>query len=32
MITDKLFFTLFADAITSPDRDAFVSDWSLSSV
>lgn len=32
MTTDKLFFTLFADAITSPDRDAFVSDWSLSSV
>ena len=32
MTTDKLFFTLFGDAITSPDRDAFVSDWSLSSV
>lgn len=32
MITDKLFYTLFGEAITSPDRDAFVSDWSLSSV
>ena len=32
MTTDKLFYTLFGDAITSPDRDAFVSDWSLSSV
>lgn len=32
MTTDKLFFTLFGDAIASPDRDAFVSDWSLSSV
>lgn len=32
MTTDKLFFTLFGEAITSPDRDAFVSDWSLSSV
>lgn len=32
MMTDKLFYTLFGDAIASPDRDAFVSDWSLSSV
>lgn len=32
MMTDKLFYTLFGDAITSPDRDTFVSDWSLSSV
>lgn len=32
MTTDKLFFTLFGEAINSPDRDAFVSDWSLSSV
>lgn len=32
MTTDKLFFTLFGEAITSSDRDAFVSDWSLSSV
>ena len=32
MTTDKLFYTLFGEAITSPDRDAFVSDWSLSSV
>lgn len=31
MTPDKLFFTLFGDAITSPDRDAFVSDWALSS-
>lgn len=32
MNPDKLFYTLFAEALTSPDRDAFVSDWSLSSV
>lgn len=32
MMTDKLFYTLFGDAIASADRDAFVSDWSLSSV
>ena len=32
MTTDKLFCTLFCDAITSPDQDAFVSDWSLSSI
>lgn len=31
MTTDKLFYTLFAEALASPDRDAFVSDWSLSS-
>lgn len=31
-MTDKLFCTLFAAALTSADRDAFVSDWSLSSV
>lgn len=28
---DKLFYTLFAEALASPDRDAFVSDWALSS-
>lgn len=32
MTTDKLFYTLFGEALASPDRDAFVSDWSLSSV
>ena len=31
MMTDKLFYTIFGDAIASPDRDTFVSDWSLSS-
>ena len=31
-MTDKLFCTLFAAALTSGDRDAFISDWSLSSV
>lgn len=30
-MTDKLFCTLFAAALAA-DRDAFVSDWSLSSV
>lgn len=30
-MTDKLFCALFAAALTSADRDAFVSDWSLSS-
>lgn len=32
MNPDKLFCTLFAEALASPDRDAFVSDWALSSV
>lgn len=32
MMTDKLFYTLFGEAIASTDRDAYVSDWSLSSV
>lgn len=32
MTTDKLFFTLFGEAITSSDREEFVSDWSLSSI
>ena len=31
-MTDKLFFSLFSAALSSSDRDAFVSDWSLSSV
>ena len=31
-MTDKLFFSLFSAALSSPARDAFVSDWSLSSV
>ena len=31
MITDKLFYEIFGDAIASADRDAFLSDWSLSS-
>lgn len=30
-MTDKLFCALFAAALTAADRDAFVSDWSLSS-
>ena len=30
-MTDKQFRTIFAEALASPDRDAFVSDWSLSS-
>lgn len=29
---DKLFCTLFSAALAAADRDAFVSDWSLSSV
>lgn len=32
MTTDKLFYTLFGEAVASHDRDTFVSDWSLSSV
>lgn len=31
-MTDKLFCTLFSAALAAADRDAFVSDWSLSSV
>lgn len=31
-MTDKLFCALFAAALISSERDAFVSDWSLSSV
>ena len=32
MIPDKLFYAIFGDAIASADRDAFLSDWSLSTV
>ena len=32
MNSDKLFYTIFADAVSTADRDAFVSDWSLSSI
>lgn len=31
-MTDKQFYTLWAEALTSADRDAFVSDWALSSI
>ena len=31
-MTSKQFYTLFADALEQADRDAFVSDWLLSSV
>ena len=31
-MTDKLFFFLFSAALSSSNRDAFVSAWSLSSV
>lgn len=31
-MTDKQFCTIFDAALASSDRDAFVSDWSLSSV
>ena len=30
-MTDKLFFTIFGAALDAAGRDAFVSDWSLSS-
>lgn len=30
-MTDKLFQLLFSDALAAYDRDAFVSDWALSS-
>ena len=30
-MTDKQFQTVFLDALSVPDRDAFVSDWALSS-
>lgn len=31
-MTDSIFHNLFGAALAAPDRDAFVSDWSLSSV
>lgn len=31
-MTDKQFHTLYSDAITAGDRDAYVSDWALSSM
>lgn len=31
-MTDKQFYTLFGAALDADDRDAFVSDWALSSV
>lgn len=30
-MTDHLFSTIFSDALAASDRDAFVSDWALSS-
>lgn len=31
-MTDRIFYTLWSDAITTADRDAFVSDWALSTI
>ena len=31
-MNDKIFSTIWADALKSNDRDAFVSDWTLSSI
>lgn len=31
-MTDKQFNTVFSDALSAPDRDAFVSDWALSTI
>lgn len=31
-MTDTQFNTVFSDALTAPDRDAFVSDWALSTI
>ncbi len=31
-MTDKLFYMIFTDALNIADRDAFISDWALSSV
>ena len=31
-MTDKQFHAAFTAALSTPDRDAFVSDWSLSSL
>lgn len=31
-MNDKLFYMIFTDALNIADRDAFISDWALSSV
>lgn len=31
-MNDKTFYTIYSEALVSNDRDAFASDWSLSSV
>lgn len=31
-MTDQQFYTLWAEALASEDRDAYVSDWCLSSI
>ena len=31
-MTDMQFYTIYNDALTVSDRDAFVSDWALSSI
>lgn len=31
-MTDYQFYTLYGEALTSTDRDAYVSDWALSSI
>ena len=31
-MTDKQFYEIYTDALNATDRDAFVSDWSLSSI
>ena len=31
-MNDKLFYMIFTDALNISDRDAFISDWALSSV
>lgn len=31
-MTDKIFYELWSDALNTTDRDAYVSDWGLSSI
>lgn len=31
-MTDRQFYTLWTEALTSADREAFISDWALSSI
>ena len=31
-MNDKIFYTLWAEALSTTDKDAYVSDWALSSV